>query len=181
MSALDSQIGGGHYKGLPIQPVEYCQKNSLGFCESSVIKYVSRHKRKNGRQDIEKAIHFLNLLLDLEYEDIPVVPVPDESFIPNKILKVGMAVTVYDNYRFAIPLKAIVNKVGNHGRTRVELCTSNARDYPVGSCVWVLNEQLQIEVIKAAEEPASSETSVMLEVSPTPVVPHIPDANMMMR
>ena len=66
-SPLTIQVGGGHYKGLVIQPVEYCQKNKLSFCESSVIKYVSRHREKNGRQDIEKAIHFLNLLLELEY------------------------------------------------------------------------------------------------------------------
>lgn len=67
MSALDKQVDGGHYKSLPIQPVEYCQKNRMGFCESSVIKYVSRHREKNGLRDIEKAIHFLELLKELEY------------------------------------------------------------------------------------------------------------------
>lgn len=65
--ALDRQEAGDHYKNMPIQPVEFCQKNRLGFCESSVIKYVSRHKAKNGEQDIRKAIHFLELLLELEY------------------------------------------------------------------------------------------------------------------
>lgn len=67
--ALDSQVGGGHYKDLPIQPVEYCQRNRLGFCESSVVKYVTRHRQKNGRQDIEKAIHFLRLLLEIDYPE----------------------------------------------------------------------------------------------------------------
>ncbi len=67
--ALDVQVGGDHYKNLPIQPVEYNQKNKLGFCEASVVKYVTRHKHKDGRKDIEKAIHFLNLLLELEYSD----------------------------------------------------------------------------------------------------------------
>lgn len=65
--ALDVQVGGGHYKDFAIQPVEFCQKNRLGFCESNVVKYVSRHRAKNGKQDIEKAIHYLNLLLELEY------------------------------------------------------------------------------------------------------------------
>ena len=52
---------------MPIQPVEFCQRNELNFCESSVIKYVCRHRRKNKAEDIRKAIHFLELLLDLEY------------------------------------------------------------------------------------------------------------------
>ena len=67
MSALDKQEGGGHYKDLPIQPVEFCQRNKLNFCESAVIKYVCRHQNKNGVQDIDKAIHFLELLKELEY------------------------------------------------------------------------------------------------------------------
>ena len=66
-SSLDSQEGGGHYKGLPIQPVQYIHANKIGFIEGSVIKYVTRHRSKNGQEDIKKAIHFLNLLLDLEY------------------------------------------------------------------------------------------------------------------
>lgn len=69
--ALSVQVGGNHYKGLAIQPVEYCQRNKLGFCESSAIKYITRHKDKNGRQDIEKAIHFLEMLLDFEYPKPP--------------------------------------------------------------------------------------------------------------
>ena len=67
MSAFDTQVGGSHYKDMPIQPVEFSQRNNLGFCEASVVKYVCRHRQKNGRQDIEKAIHFLNLLLEIEY------------------------------------------------------------------------------------------------------------------
>jgi hypothetical protein len=65
---LSTQVDGNHYKDRAIQPVEYCQKNQLNFCESSVIKYVTRHREKNGRKDIEKAIHFLQLLIKLEYE-----------------------------------------------------------------------------------------------------------------
>ena len=66
-NALDVQIAGNHYKNFVIQPVEFCQKNKLGFCESSVIKYISRHKNKNGKEDLKKAKHFIDLLLDLEY------------------------------------------------------------------------------------------------------------------
>ena len=66
---LNKQVGGAHYKDLPIQPVEYCQRNGLQFCEASVVKYVSRHREKNGAQDIQKAIHFLEMLLEIEYPD----------------------------------------------------------------------------------------------------------------
>lgn len=65
--ALDTQVGGGHYKDMVIQPAEYCQKNGLNALESFTVKYVSRHRSKNGRQDIEKAIHCLQLLLEIEY------------------------------------------------------------------------------------------------------------------
>jgi hypothetical protein len=65
--ASDQQVAGNHYKGLAIQPAEYCQRNRLPYCESSVIRYVTRHRAKNGRQDIEKAIHCLQLLLEMEY------------------------------------------------------------------------------------------------------------------
>ena len=65
---LTTQVGGNHYKKLAIQPIEYCQKNELNYCESNVIKYVTRHKFKNGKEDIKKAIHNLELLLELDYD-----------------------------------------------------------------------------------------------------------------
>ena len=66
-SALARQTGGSHYKSLSIQPVEYCQRNGLLYCESNVIKYVTRHREKNGAEDLRKAIHYLELLLEMEY------------------------------------------------------------------------------------------------------------------
>jgi len=69
MSALESQVGGSHYNELPIQPVEYIHRNGLGFCEGCVIKYVTRHRAKNGKQDLQKAIHFLEMLMQLEYPE----------------------------------------------------------------------------------------------------------------
>jgi hypothetical protein len=66
-SALDKQEGGAHYKNLKMQPVEFIHANELGFCEGSVIKYVCRHQAKNGAQDIKKAIHYLELILELHY------------------------------------------------------------------------------------------------------------------
>lgn len=67
MESLQKQVAGNHYKEMAIQPIEFITKNKLGFIEGSVIKYVCRHRQKNGMQDIEKAIHFLEMLIDLEY------------------------------------------------------------------------------------------------------------------
>lgn len=64
-SALSQQVGGTHYKGLAIQPVEYCYRNGIGFLEGSVIKYVTRWRGKNGVEDLRKARHFLDLLIEM--------------------------------------------------------------------------------------------------------------------
>lgn len=66
MSSLKQQIGGGHYKDLAIQPVEYIHKNHLGFIEGSCIKYLTRWRNKNGVEDLKKARHFLDLLIEME-------------------------------------------------------------------------------------------------------------------
>lgn len=65
-SALDTQEGGGHYKNLAIQPVEYIHANNIGYFEGCVIKYVTRWRAKNGLEDLRKARHFIDLLLELE-------------------------------------------------------------------------------------------------------------------
>ena len=69
MTALDTQIGGDHYKTMNIQPVEFITANNIPFLEGNVIKYVSRHASKNGLADIEKAIHYLELIKELRYKD----------------------------------------------------------------------------------------------------------------
>ena len=65
-NALDKQVAGSHYKDLPIQPVEYIYANALGYFEGNVIKYVSRWRKKNGVADLEKAKHYIELLIELE-------------------------------------------------------------------------------------------------------------------
>lgn len=66
MSALDVQVSGDHYKKKAIQPVEYIHANGLGFCEGNVVKYVTRWKDKGGVGDLEKARHYLDILIQLE-------------------------------------------------------------------------------------------------------------------
>lgn len=65
-TALDTQEGGDHYKNMGIQPVVFIHENSLGFIEGSVIKYISRWRKKNGIEDLRKAKHFIDILIDLE-------------------------------------------------------------------------------------------------------------------
>lgn len=69
MTALASQVGGDHYRQGGVQPVQYIEANRLAFLEGCVVKRVTRHDRAGGkgRQDIEKAIHELQLLLELRY------------------------------------------------------------------------------------------------------------------
>ena len=70
MSAIQTQIGGSHYKDLEIQPVEYIYANELGYLAGNVVKYISRYKLKGGEQDILKAIHYCQLILELEYGNV---------------------------------------------------------------------------------------------------------------
>lgn len=65
-SALGSQVGGGHYKDMKIQPVEFIHANGIPYIEGGVIKYVSRWRKKNGIEDLKKARHFIDLLIQLE-------------------------------------------------------------------------------------------------------------------
>ena len=65
-NALEKQVAGNHYKDLPIQPVEYIHANAMGYLEGNVVKYVSRWRKKNGIADLEKAKHYIELLIELE-------------------------------------------------------------------------------------------------------------------
>ncbi len=62
------QVGGDHYSIMPVQPIDYIVKNNIPYREANAIKYITRHRNKNGAQDIEKAIHYLEMILK-EYND----------------------------------------------------------------------------------------------------------------
>lgn len=65
-NALDVQVGGDHYKSLAIQPVTYITQNNLGYCEANVVKYITRWRDKGGKKDLEKAKHYIDLLIEME-------------------------------------------------------------------------------------------------------------------
>ena len=64
---LDKQVGGDHYRVLAVQPIEYITKNKLDWCEGNIVKYITRHSIKGGKEDIKKVIHYAELLLQLKY------------------------------------------------------------------------------------------------------------------
>lgn len=63
------QVGGNHYKGFKIQPIEYIQANDLSYCEANVVKYVTRWRGKNGIEDLRKARHYIDLLIESEVKE----------------------------------------------------------------------------------------------------------------
>ena len=68
-SILKRQEGGDHYLEMEIQPIEFCYRNEIPTIESCIIKYVVRHQLKGGADDLRKAIHSLEILLELEYDE----------------------------------------------------------------------------------------------------------------
>lgn len=66
LDPLKVQVGGNHYKDMPIQPVEFIHANGIPYIEGAVIKYVCRWRNKNGLDDLQKALHFIELLMQLE-------------------------------------------------------------------------------------------------------------------
>ena len=65
--ASSQQVGGDHYSSLAIQPSEFIHRNGIGFIAGNVIKYVVRYKNKNGLEDLKKARHYIDLLIEWEY------------------------------------------------------------------------------------------------------------------
>jgi hypothetical protein len=66
MNALDIQVAGDHYKAMPIQPVEFIHANNIPYCEANAIKYLCRWRKKGGIADLEKAKHYIELLIEME-------------------------------------------------------------------------------------------------------------------
>ena len=64
---LDRQVGGNHYKKMKIQTTEFCMANDLDHCQSNAIKYVCRHEDKDGEIDLDKAIHYIEILKEFKY------------------------------------------------------------------------------------------------------------------
>jgi len=66
--SLEKQVGGNHYSKMKIQPAQFINENNLQFAEGNAIKYICRHSAKGKRKDIEKAIHYLEMILERDYD-----------------------------------------------------------------------------------------------------------------
>ena len=68
MSAYKKQIGGSHYRNFHIQPSKFINDNNLLFAEGNAIKYICRHSYKNGKEDLKKAIHYIEMIIERDYQ-----------------------------------------------------------------------------------------------------------------
>ena len=69
MSVWEKQVGGKHYIKYKIQPSQFVVENKLLYPEGSVIKYILRHQDKGGKEDLEKAKHFIDMIIERDYTD----------------------------------------------------------------------------------------------------------------
>jgi len=76
MAANETQVGGEHYKDKAIQPWDYISSNNMGYLAGCIVKYVSRYEDKNGLEDLEKAKHFLEKLIEVEQSRTPTIAQP---------------------------------------------------------------------------------------------------------
>jgi len=69
MKAIEEQVGGDHYRSMVIQPLEFIMANNMAYCEANVVKYISRWRNKNGVEDLYKARHYIDMLIEEDTED----------------------------------------------------------------------------------------------------------------
>jgi hypothetical protein len=67
--AFFKQVGGKHYQNMKIQPSQFINENNLLFAEGNAIKYICRHRLKNKKEDLLKAIHYIEMIIERDYND----------------------------------------------------------------------------------------------------------------
>lgn len=110
MSVLDIQHGGNHYKQ-GIQPIEYIQLNGLTYFEGNVIKYVTRHKQKNGLEDLKKAMHYLQMIMEFEYNQESEVSFSKSDEVVNSEEVHPLSPEEVDEYLKKVGLDAYANQM----------------------------------------------------------------------
>lgn len=116
-NALDVQVGGSHYKNKKMQPIELITKTRCTFIQGCIWKYITRYKEKNGKEDINKCIHYAQLAIELKdegqlgYRKLDIVKTYcDVNELSTKQSSVIM-LTAYDSYQRVIDAcKAIINE-----------------------------------------------------------------------
>ena len=98
----DKQVGGDHYSKMKIQPAEFVNKNKMLFAEGNAIKYICRHINKGGEQDLEKAKHYIDMIIERDYGDDA-----EKSKVFSSDVKVS-----YDNNQIFYPSGVSVGQEG---------------------------------------------------------------------
>jgi|TARA_Y100001963_G_scaffold70344_1_gene97883 hypothetical protein len=80
MSAYKKQIGGNHYSKFKIQPSKFINDNKLLFAEGNAIKYICRHSYKNGKEDLKKAIHYIEMIIERDYSQTEGNPLDKKNY-----------------------------------------------------------------------------------------------------
>ena len=80
MSSYKKQIGGSHYKNMKIQPSKFINDNKLLFAEGNAIKYICRHSYKNGKEDLKKAIHYIEMIIERDYSQTEGNPLDKKNY-----------------------------------------------------------------------------------------------------
>ena len=98
----DTQVGGNHYQTMKIQPAEFINKNEMKFAEGNAIKYICRHVNKGGLQDLQKAKHYIDMIIERDYGD---------DAEKSKVFSGGVKVS-YDNNQIFYPSGVSVGQEG---------------------------------------------------------------------
>ena len=112
MSSYDTQVGGDHYKDMTIQPSEFINKNKMQFAEGNAIKYICRHQKKGGKQDLEKAKHYIDMIIERDYGDDTYRSQTFEVTLPNDLsISYGDVETKWENNMTYEELQKKVSKL----------------------------------------------------------------------
>ena len=112
MSSYDTQVGGDHYKDMTGQPSEFIDKNKMRFAEGNAIKYICRHQKKGGKQDLEKAKHYIDMIIERDYGDDTYRSQTFEVTLPNDLsISYGDVETKWENNMTYDELQKKVSKL----------------------------------------------------------------------
>jgi hypothetical protein len=123
MQSLEHQEGGDHYKKCKIQPIEFINENGLNFCQGNIVKYVVRYKSKNGIEDLKKAKHYIDLLIDFERKRDPKeanFTVAGDAKSKTTVINVEAPGLRYCAVRARLKMEDIINKVEKRRGSRQE-------------------------------------------------------------
>lgn len=127
MSALDTQVGGSHYKDLKIQPVEYIMANNIPYMEGNVIKYVTRWRDKGGLRDLEKAKHYLEMLIEMQNQKAKdgMLELVQKELADCK----GEATEKQDDKGFSVPYRLLMRETCGQGLLNTGLAAHLVNEY----------------------------------------------------